>query len=108
LAVPAFVVVAVTQGVVLYVASNFLLSPPPANFDTISGENRYLPCHKGETKISPMVVSYVQKPHYSKFVTDDDDPLIFCQMNMPWIRRLPREQEQIDQSSPSRTLALTG
>jgi hypothetical protein len=39
LAVPAFVAVAVTQGVVLYVASNFLLAPPPASFHTISGNS---------------------------------------------------------------------
>uniref|UniRef100_A0ACD5TM54 Uncharacterized protein n=1 Tax=Avena sativa TaxID=4498 RepID=A0ACD5TM54_AVESA len=38
-AVPAFVAVAVAQGVVLYVASNFLLTPPPASFDTISDEH---------------------------------------------------------------------
>lgn len=43
MAVPAFVVVAVAQGVILYVTSIFLLSPPPASFDTISGENRGLP-----------------------------------------------------------------
>uniref|UniRef100_M8ASY1 PIG-P domain-containing protein n=1 Tax=Aegilops tauschii TaxID=37682 RepID=M8ASY1_AEGTA len=35
-AVPAFLAVAVAQGVVLYVASNFLLAPPPACFNTIS------------------------------------------------------------------------
>ncbi|KAM3409712.1 hypothetical protein ACQJBY_002152 [Aegilops geniculata] len=38
-AVPAFVAVAVAQGVVLYVASNFLLAPPPACFNTISDEH---------------------------------------------------------------------
>ncbi|XP_044449881.1 phosphatidylinositol N-acetylglucosaminyltransferase subunit P-like [Triticum aestivum] len=38
-AVPAFLAVAVAQGVVLYVASNFLLAPPPACFNTISDEH---------------------------------------------------------------------
>ncbi|XP_044971739.1 phosphatidylinositol N-acetylglucosaminyltransferase subunit P-like [Hordeum vulgare subsp. vulgare] len=38
-AVPAFVAVAVAQGVVMYVASNFLLAPPPASFSTISDEH---------------------------------------------------------------------
>ncbi|XP_037474174.1 phosphatidylinositol N-acetylglucosaminyltransferase subunit P-like [Triticum dicoccoides] len=38
-AVPAFVAVAVAQGLVLYVASNFLLAPPPACFNTISDEH---------------------------------------------------------------------
>ncbi|KAM3403335.1 hypothetical protein ACQJBY_006837 [Aegilops geniculata] len=38
-AVPAFLAVAVAQGVVLYVASNFLLAPPPACFNIISDEH---------------------------------------------------------------------
>ncbi|KAM0854338.1 hypothetical protein ACQ4PT_050493 [Festuca glaucescens] len=38
-AVPAFVLVAVAQVMILYVASNFLLAPPPASFDTISDEH---------------------------------------------------------------------
>ncbi|KAI5017968.1 hypothetical protein ZWY2020_042856 [Hordeum vulgare] len=38
-AIPAFVAVAVAQGVVMYVASNFLLAPPPASFSTISDEH---------------------------------------------------------------------
>ncbi|XP_047043618.1 phosphatidylinositol N-acetylglucosaminyltransferase subunit P-like [Lolium rigidum] len=38
-AVPAFVLAAAAQVVILYVASNFLLSPPPASFDTISDEH---------------------------------------------------------------------
>ncbi|XP_048534470.1 uncharacterized protein LOC125513393 isoform X2 [Triticum urartu] len=59
-AVPAFVAVAVAQGVVLYVASNFLLAPPPACFNTISvvhsqmntpGSRRLL-CGRGKIKPS--------------------------------------------------------
>ncbi|KQJ97879.1 hypothetical protein BRADI_3g33895v3 [Brachypodium distachyon] len=38
LAVPAFVAVAAAQGVVLYMASNFLLAAPPACLHTITGQ----------------------------------------------------------------------
>jgi phosphatidylinositol glycan class P protein len=65
-AVPAFVLAAVAQGVVLYVASNFLLSPPPASFDTISGENPDLP---GGTKYIPLWS--FQMFRFRNLITDD-------------------------------------